>query len=403
MKSILVSLSRGFIQDFAYILIAKSQEAASKNDYSTAIKMLGVLKSETQRQEYVNTSLIVKLSALVAWEIVLMQILQVFYEWPRKVGDVAAIIGKCKQCLLSMHSSDGIVPRPQVVEHCALMLLNVNEMSPEMITDKRNSTLQLVIEFSEVLMDFESYRTGKKPPASVWELVIPMFETGTKRNAIIPNVFIPFVRKLRDVTVLAIVASLLVRFHNILRDELNYDISSEFISMWPTALNSTANQNPNMFNIRTVAEVLGLVIKHALHYYPQNVGFLKMRGDLEYANGNNETAMKFYVNSVINNTEYCTMHLTRPLIDDQLIRRMIKCSSNLGCHLQAAVFCQFVDEIDYSLAFKCLSERSANYSDAMDAYYSCIWDVTLLEFIVNLHGKKGEHIRKQQAVSFDLI
>lgn len=69
---------------------------------------------------------------------------------------------------------------------------------------------------------------------------------------------------------------------------------------------------------------------------------------------------------------------------------------------------QFLDEIDYSLAFKTfldrtvfktISDKITHYSDAMDSYYNCIWDPTLLEFIVNLENKKGEHKRKQQAVS----
>lgn len=71
---------------------------------------------------------------------------------------------------------------------------------------------------------------------------------------------------------------------------------------------------------------------------------------------------------------------------------------------------QFLEEIDYSLAFKTfldrtvfktISEKLTHYSDAMDSYYNCIWDPTLLEFIVNLESKKGEHKRKQQAVSVD--
>ena len=75
-------------------------------------------------------------------------------------------------------------------------------------------------------------------------------------------------------------------------------------------------------------------------------------------------------------------------------------SSNLGCFLQAAVLCQFLEEIDYSLAFKCLTEKSSNFQDAMDSYYGCIYDTTMLEYIINLHCKKGEHKRKLLAISF---
>lgn len=143
-----------------------------------------------------------------------------------------------------------------------------------------------------------------------------------------------------------------------------------------------------------------MVLQQALRHHPQNVGFLKQMADLELANGNNETAMRFYVTAVVSASEYCTTHLNRPIIDDVLLRRMIRCCSNMGCHVQAAVLHQFMDEIDYSTAFKCLSEKSIHLTDAMDAYYPCIWDITMLEFIVNMHMRKGEHVRKQQAVSF---
>lgn len=70
-------------------------------------------------------------------------------------------------------------------------------------------------------------------------------------------------------------------------------------------------------------------------------------------------------------------------------------------------FLQFLEEIDYSLAFKTLSDRATFksisdkatvFSDAMDSYFNCIWDATLLEFIVNFLAKRGEHARKQLAV-----
>lgn len=64
---------------------------------------------------------------------------------------------------------------------------------------------------------------------------------------------------------------------------------------------------------------------------------------------------------------------------------------------------QFLDDIDYSLAFKNLSEKSSNFYDAMDAYYNCISDPTLLEFIVNLHSKKGEYNKRLEAVSIKNI
>lgn len=49
--------------------------------------------------------------------------------------------------------------------------------------------------------------------------------------------------------------------------------------------------------------------------------------------------MASYVNGIITGSEYCTINLEQH-IDDYIIRRMIKCCSNLGCYMQAAVLCQ---------------------------------------------------------------
>ena len=44
--------------------------------------------------------------------------------------------------------------------------------------------------------------------------------------------------------------------------------------------------------------------------------------------------------------------------------------------------CQFLDEMDYTIAFKALQERTT--TDAMDAYYDCIWDTTILEYLISI-------------------
>ena len=49
---------------------------------------------------------------------------------------------------------------------------------------------------------------------------------------------------------------------------------------------------------------------------------------------------------------------------------------------QVAVLCQFLDEIDYTIAFKALQERCTH--DAVDAYYDCIWDTSMLEFLISI-------------------
>lgn len=49
--------------------------------------------------------------------------------------------------------------------------------------------------------------------------------------------------------------------------------------------------------------------------------------------------MSSYVNAILTGSEYCTANLDQHT-DDYIVRRMIKCCSNLGCFMQAAVLCQ---------------------------------------------------------------
>lgn len=153
------------------------------------------------------------------------------------------------------------------------------------------------------------------------------------------------------------------------------------------------------YNVRSVTEILSWVLIEALNYYPQSVTWLKHKGDLELSLGNNESAMKLYVSALVAGTENCTIPMTKQLADDQTIKKMIKCTSNLGCYMQSVLLCQFLDEIDYAGAIKNISEKPANFMDAMDSYYHLLWDQTLLEFLVTMLAKKGESNKKLEAVS----
>lgn len=124
--------------------------------------------------------------------------------------------------------------------------------------------------------------------------------------------------------------------------------------------------------------------------------FVFFKGNSHY-----ETAIKYYLETLIFATDYFNQPPSKPLVDDHIFKRMIKCCTQINCHTQAAILCQFLDDIDYALAFKCLGEnKSNNCYDAIDAYYNCIWDTTILEYLVNLHHKRDEINRKQKAVTF---
>lgn len=109
---------------------------------------------------------------------------------------------------------------------------------------------------------------------------------------------------------------------------------------------ATANNHVNLnidsasgYSTDIVSETLNNLLKDALGYYPQHVPWIRLKGDLEYRNENYEPAMAAYVNAIITGSEYCTVNIQRQ-IDDYIVRRMIKCTSQLGCYMQAAILCQ---------------------------------------------------------------
>ncbi|XP_031630488.1 integrator complex subunit 8 isoform X3 [Contarinia nasturtii] len=500
-KSVLMSMPRGFLQDFSYICIAKAKDFAAKQDFKVALNLLNAAKSEVQRHD-ANTSTN-RLNKLIDNEILLTQATQQLQDWPKKPADHDAIIVKCKQALKS-NNGENVPPRIEILPSCAAVLLNSNEANELLRIDRRFPSSELFSAIAAIVIEIEQHKAtaSKKVFRDAWDMIAPMFANGghsssgnnrrgrstpqhnidadgadrketddatnqdvnmqydeqgasgsqddttnsngngsrnmdvddvdghnnerekvnpfSNRNrnnfnndnsgygmrdspAVIVNTnLLPFIQKLRDPLPITIMLSLFSRLHNILDDNSNREINGEHMILWPTSVT-----NPINYNIDIVLELLNITLKQALHCHPQYVPWLRIEGDLEFRNDNYEAAMSSYVNAILTGSEYFSVNLEQH-VDDYIIRRMIKCCSNLGCFTQAAVLCQFLEEIDYSLAFKTLSDRATFksisdktivFSDAMDSYYNCIWDATLLEFIVNYLAKRGEHARKQLAIA----
>jgi integrator complex subunit 8 len=315
------------------------------------------------------------------------------------------------------------MPRLEIIENSILMLLNLNDWSSCILPDfKISLVVEICAVFSGMMIDMQQDVKSKGTiprKREFWDLILPIFSNSNqlqstsnpkrsqhnRRSSDSPvrfmstsmniSVFKQFLERIRDPFVLTILLSMLSKMHNLLKDDSNMELNIENFHMWPLSIS-----NVNGYNVKSLSECLSQLLKQGLKLYPMNISWIKLQGDLEFVNNNNEAAMKYYVASIIIATEYCSLPIQRPLIDENIIRKMIKCSSNLGCYLQSAVLCQFMEEIDYTMAFKCLQEKAGSFQDAMDSYYSLIWDSTLLEYIINLHYKKGEHKRKLQAISF---
>lgn len=418
-RVLVLNMKRGFLQDFAYILLGKTHELIQRKDFNTALTLITEIRNEVKRTEFANDSVVNKLGKLIDWEKMNIQIMARMESWIKKATTAKdPMTTKLNQMAKTVSSE---MPRLEIVENVLLTLLNNNEYEACANFDSKKSLIiELCVTFAKTMIDVNNdikMKNQMPRKREFWDLILPIFNTSNQQQSMNPkrnqhnrrssdsparfacainvSVLKQFLDKMRDEKVISMQLSMFAKMHNLLKDDANMELSIDNLYLWPLSIS-----NVNGYNVKSVSEALLQLLKLGLKLYPCHVSWVKLQGDLEFVNGNNEAAMKYYVQSLVISTEYCSLPIQRPYVDDNLIKKMIKCSSNLGCFLQSAVLCQFMDEIDYTLAFKCLQEKTSNFQDAMDSYYSLIWDTTLLEYIIHLHSKKNEHKRKLQAISY---
>jgi integrator complex subunit 8 len=314
-----------------------------------------------------------------------------------------------------------------------------------------NLNVELASSLAAVCYDLQRdrERPTRKNSKSLWELIIPAFNPASSNSGTIasqgggsslkrtaagalqqgasssrdsPNANVPMVNRaalskfcqlLYEPQSLSIILSLFVRLHNVVQDEANLEITADLSSLWPAVLS-----NANSYYLPGIGEILSQLLERALSLYPLNTAWLKLQGDLHFAQGFHSAAMSCYMTASSLASDYFHQVVPKQVLDEATIRRMIKCSHSASCFtqvlmgscvifndkilifslfFQSALLCQLLEEIDYATAFRCLQERGCN--DAMDSLYPFIWDVTLLEFIIQLHHKRGETQRKTVAVS----
>lgn len=82
LQSVVMTLPRGFMQDYSYVLLAKSRELVTSKNFDGAIELLKILDKELQENVKSGGSLVFKLCKLVSWECLLVEIWKCFQAWP---------------------------------------------------------------------------------------------------------------------------------------------------------------------------------------------------------------------------------------------------------------------------------------------------------------------------------
>ncbi|KAI5706390.1 hypothetical protein M8J76_003912 [Diaphorina citri] len=401
-----------FIQQYSFVILAKARELNDMQEYAGAQNLLQSLELELKKQTQ-NSVLEFKLQQLITWESLHFSINQLLDQWPAHSLDPKTLITRSQECLECLQSNDNhVIPRLEIIEACSLALLNLMEwqyLSTFPMVQRCIAT-QLCASLAVACIEMEKSKGNKKFSRDLWDLVVPIFAVNKRKHGNYGGPQPPvrespisvlqmsqFLTKLREPTAIIVMATLFTRVYNILRDDQSMEVHIEWMNLWPSMLPGNAAMYTNARTVTSILEILSSLLTDALRYEPNNVNFLKLLADIFFVNKHFSSAMKYYILSIISITDYFSRRINR-LVDNHVYRRMIKCCIYLQCYTQAAVLCQFLDEVDYTTAFKSLAEENF-CADAMDSYYDCIWDMNILEYLVCLHHKRNEYVRKQQAIN----
>ncbi|OQR77020.1 integrator complex subunit 8-like [Tropilaelaps mercedesae] len=218
---------------------------------------------------------------------------------------------------------------------------------------------------------------------NLWKVVIAFLHLKRNRTDTDGCQALLFIlRKLKNTVAKGILISLLAHLYNILRDDSNSSVFHEYPSFWPVSL-----QDASHYCLETCTHLLQTALMNARSPF-----WLKTHADVCFDQNYYSVALKHYIEALVSVTNFFTetTSSTGPsIVDDTLFRRMAQCCARLSCHTQAAILLQWpVAAPDYAAAFKSLNERNCN--DSCDSLYKYMWDTNMLEFLANLHTRRGE-------------
>jgi len=318
---------------------------------------------------------------------------------------ICDLLAKCERILKNEKVLSDL--SPELIDLCCLFLLENHSHVLKELVNSKNPFLRLASLLA--FINVPEVNTQIQRSKEFWALILTAFSNNlnnkanrnasvSKRSHMIYNLnlssFRKFLKKLKNPLHISIIISCLIKIYNIQRDNCNFELSQLPLSpniQWP----STLQPHSGNISLVKVTEILKMLLQKGLTIKPNEINLIRCNAELALIECKYAEAIKNYLLILIITTEYFSNFGTHPE-EESIIQRLIHCSTKLGCHTQAAVLHQMTKDVNYSLAFKGLSEKCCN--DSCDDLYECFWDITILEFLVNLHTKRSEVDRKQKVI-----
>ena len=195
------------------------------------------------------------------------------------------------------------------------------------------------------------------------------------------EILIDFLTSLPSSSLMTLCLSCLIRIYNLSRDNSVNELSMPVIAYaveWPSSCHTLP--------LSVLSSILHPFLQHCIREEPMDVTFLRTEAELLLIEGVYESSFKAFL-EVLSILSKCFTDFSQDM--DKTIERMIFLANKTCCHTESAVLQSMLLKPNYALAFKSLSEKSCR--DSCHDLIPCISDMTLLEFLVNLNDKRGDH------------
>ncbi|XP_067111641.1 integrator complex subunit 8 [Osmerus mordax] len=405
--NVILSIKDNLTKDLVYILMAKGLHCITIKDFGHARLLFSACLEQV-------TEFSPKLRQVMLNEMLLLEVRA--HESAAAEGcrdrpppDLASRV----RGYLEMRIHD--LPLRQVVgEQCVAFMLNWRENDyltlqvPQSLV-MNNPYIKLGQLLASTCKELPGPKESRRTAKELWEVVVQICSVSLQHKRasdsrvclikqrestmgiMTRSKFITFVKKLREPLVLTTLISLLVRLHSMVRDDIVNEVTAEHLSIWPASLS-----NIQAVDVEAVAVTVKELVSYALTLNPNSQSWIVTQADIYFVTNQYSAALHYYLQAGAVCSDFFTKTVPSDVYSDQVLKRMIKCCSMMNCHTQVAVLCQFLREVDYMTAFKALQEQNSH--DAMDTLYDYIWDVTILEYLTNIHHKRGESEKRQIAI-----
>jgi hypothetical protein len=385
--------------DFAYVLLAKIGQLNRMGGYKEAKLLYQALEEadKERTQQTIPSPLMRNLQYQC-----LGQELNSYLTRRAVVPD--SLAQKCRHAVMEVRNVYTDL-HTDILESCLIALINKSDWEFVMSL-QGGQNLPLQVQVSQLLLSITICTKGgtsknfdvKKSCKILAEHIIPSIQlrqqgmAGSKRSRDIVGKqpqerpwLQSYLSKLHHPDVMAVLASIVVYMYNYSVDDSSFKINHEFPSLPMSAFPNTLLKSDAFLS----------TMKHMVSRSSQLDPFwTKFLGEMNFSVGNYASALKCFVQTLALGTHFFLKPLPFSLEqEDKMTAKVVKCLTELGYNSYAVQFCQCLSDVDYSTAFKCLEERGCN--DVMDGIYDCLWDVTMLEYAVSMHTKRGELSRKK--------